>query len=75
MRRDIPAETKPKDSSSESSEESLDKIVADLAEKLGPKQNEELKKIVDNVHSAKTDEQHIDAYVRNQEFLCTSNSE
>lgn len=64
MRRDAPAETKPKDSS-ESSEESLDKIAADLGKVLGAQENEELKKIVDSVNTAKTDEQVIDAYVRN----------
>lgn len=64
LRRNVALETKPKDSSESSSEESLDKITAELGKSLGSKENEELKQIVDSVSSAKTDEQKIDAYVR-----------
>lgn len=64
MRRDAKVETKPKDSSSESSEESLDKITADLGKVLDTKEKENMDKIVKNIQSAKTDEQQIDGYVR-----------
>lgn len=76
MTRDTTAESKSKDSSSESPEENFDKLVADLGEKLGPKENKELKQIMDGLRSAKTNEQEIGAYVRNNKFIykCTSNS-
>lgn len=67
MRRDgaAAAETKPKDST----EEEFEKVIANLSEKLGPKEREELKKIMDGVHAAKTNDQHFDAYVRDDEFI------
>lgn len=68
MRRDAAAETKAKDSS-ESSEESLDKIAADLGKVLDAKENEEMKKIVDSVNAAKTQDEQIDAYVRTNKHL------
>lgn len=71
MRRDAATETKPKDSSESSSEESLDKLAADLGKVLGPKENEELKKVIDSVNSAKTEDEKTDAYVRNVYINCT----
>lgn len=69
MRRDAAAENKVEDTSDSSSEESLDKIVADLGKVLDAKENEEMKKIVDNVNAAKTEKEQIDAYVRTNSHL------
>lgn len=76
MRRDAAAETKPtktKDSSSESSSESMDEIIADLGKTLNAKENEELKKLMNDIHTAKDDADGINAYVRNI-YIFTSNS-
>lgn len=64
MRRNVATEAITKDSSESSSEESLDKIAAEIGKSLGSKENEELKQIVDSFNSAKTDDQKIDVYVR-----------
>lgn len=63
MRRE--AGTKSKDSS-ESSEESLDKMAADLDKVLDASAKEELKTIMDNINLAKTDQEKVDAYVKRQ---------
>lgn len=67
MLRDSPAqiETKPKaDSSSESSEESLDKMAETMQQFLNKKDAEDVKKIVSNINSGKDVEQTVDNYVR-----------
>ena len=63
MLRDTTSESKPKDTSSKSSD--VDEISADLGKSFGPKEKEEMEKIVVSIKTAKTNEQEIDGYVRN----------
>lgn len=62
-------EAKPADSSSES-EESLDKMAEDLQKGLNKKDADEVKKIVNDIQTAKDPEQTVDSYVRHNFSLC-----
>lgn len=64
MLRDSPAKTDTNAASSESSEESLDKMAETIQKYLGQKDADNVKKIVSDINSAKDPEQSVDGYVR-----------
>lgn len=52
------------ETSSESSEESLDQMAENIQKYLGQKDADDVKKIVSEINSAKDSEQSVDGYVR-----------